>query len=166
MEVFGNADLFGAFGEAEFGFHFRGVVGAAVEPFDVVVYGVANGDAGRQRFEIFGGEVVGSLNASIDVVTLIEVDVLEEVAADGSGGDGVAEHFDSGEVRNRSIDWHQSLPKVFIDRRDFGLLWHGRVCEMPLEVHRQSSASAGGRSYRGMEREAREWRGERGCGVD
>lgn len=131
-EVFGDADLFGAFGEAVLGFHVRRVVGAAVQPFDVVVDGVAYGGAGRQRLEILGGKVLGAFDARIDVVTLVEVDVLEEVAADGSGGDGVAEHLDAGKMRNCAVDGHQSLAEVFIDTGNAGWLLHGRVYDLAL----------------------------------
>ncbi len=125
-EIFGDADLLGAPGEAVFGFHDGAEVGAGVEPLDVIVDGVADGRARRQRLEELDGKALGALNACIDVVTLLEIDVLEEVSSDGSGGSGEAKHLDARKVRNRTLDGHEALAEVLIDRGNVGVLWHGR----------------------------------------
>jgi len=51
----------------------------------------------------------------IDVVTLLEVYVFKEVAADRSGGNRVAVHLDSLHMGNRSFHRHQPLAQIFID---------------------------------------------------
>jgi hypothetical protein len=52
---------------------------------------------------------VGLLNACVDVVALIEVDVLKEVATNGFSGDRVTVHLDSWEMGYRSFHRHQTL---------------------------------------------------------
>ena len=124
-EVFGDAKLLGAFGEAVLGLHDGAVVGAGAEPEDVVVDGVADGCAGGKGLEKLDGEALGALDAGVDVVALLEVDVLEEVAADGAGGDGAAEHLDAGDVRDRAFDGHQPLAQILIDGGNTLWLRHG-----------------------------------------
>ncbi len=126
-QVFGDAQLLGAAGEAVLGLHDGAVVGAGLQPLDVVVDGVAHGGAGRQRLEVLDGQALGAGDARVDVVALLEVDVLEEIAADGSGRRRSAKHLDTGDVRDRSFDGHQSLAQVFIDGRRGVVLRHGRV---------------------------------------
>ena len=48
---------------------------------------------------------------AVDVVALLKVNVLEEVAANRPRGNGVAIHIDARQLRVRAFDRHQSLAK-------------------------------------------------------
>ena len=132
VEILGDAELLGAAREAVLGFHFGAVVGASLEPLDEVVDGVADGGAGGKGLEVFDGELFGAGDARIDVVTLLEVDVFEQVAADRAGGDGRAKHLDAGNVRNGTFDGHESLAQVFVDGWSGVGGRHGRGSEVEV----------------------------------
>ncbi len=70
-----------------------------------------------KRYEIIFRPLQGLLNALVDVVTLLEVDVFEQVAAHRTGGNGIPVHVDSGEVRNRAFYRLQSFAQIFVDAR-------------------------------------------------
>ena len=134
VEVFGDAQLFGAPGETVLGLHLGAVVGACLQPLDVIVDGVADGGAGRQGLEVFDGEALGAGDARVDIVTLLEVDVFEQVAADSTGGDGSAKHLDAGNVRNGTFYGHESLAQVLVD--GWSGVWgrHGRGSEVDVSL--------------------------------
>jgi hypothetical protein len=106
---FGDSYLFGAEGEPVFDLHLGPVAGEGLQPLDVVIDVIANGYAGREGIEEFFGETLGTLDAGVDVVPLLEVDVFEEIAAYGFGGDGAAEHVDSGKVWDGTFDGHEPV---------------------------------------------------------
>src|SRR6185437_3680038 len=81
-EIFCDADLLGALREPVLGFHLWAIVGSSLQPFDVIVDGIASRCALRKWLEVILCQPLGSLNACVDVITLREIDVLEEVAAD------------------------------------------------------------------------------------
>ncbi len=60
-QVFGDAELFGAAGETVLGFHLGAVVGAGLQPLDVIVDGVADGGSGWQGIEVFDGKTLGAV---------------------------------------------------------------------------------------------------------
>ncbi len=58
------------------------------------------------------------MNAGIDIVTLLKIDVLEEVAAHNSHRNRVPKHLDAGNVRNPAFNRHQPLAEIFINTRN------------------------------------------------
>src|SRR5258708_35674889 len=115
MQVFGDPHLLRTSRGSIFGFHFRFVARPRFQPFDLVVHRIAWRCSCRKRLEVLLRSLQCPLNARIDVVTLLEVYVFKEVAADRSGGNRVAVHFDSLHMGNRSFHRHQPLAQVFID---------------------------------------------------
>src|SRR5262249_17388079 len=96
-------------------FHLRFKARLRFEPLHMIVDGIAWWRARCERLKIVFGQLESTLNARIDVVTLLKVDVLEEIAANGSRGNGIAVHLNSLDVRNRSFDRHQALAEIFVD---------------------------------------------------
>ena len=82
-KVLGDAHLLGALREPVLGFHLRPVAAGPSQPFHMIVDGIARGRPRGERPEIFLCKALSTLNARIDVVALLEIDVLEEVSADG-----------------------------------------------------------------------------------
>ena len=111
----GNPYLIGAARKSVFGFHLRPEAGSAFQPLDVIVDGIAHERAGRQRFEEFLRQALSTMDAGVDVVTLLEIDVLEKIAADRSHRDRIAEHLDAGKVRDYPFCRHQAIAQVFVD---------------------------------------------------
>src|ERR1039458_9320108 len=50
-----------------------------------------------------------------DVVSLLKVDVLKEIAAHRPGRNGVAVHIDAGNLGDRTLNRHQSLAEVLVN---------------------------------------------------
>ena len=71
--------------------------------------------ASRQRVEIELRKFERPGDAAVDVVALLKVDVLEEVAANRPRGNGVAIHLDARQLRDRAFDRYQALAKIFVD---------------------------------------------------
>src|SRR5579864_550829 len=71
----------------------------------------------RERLEKLFRQLEGPLNACIDVVTLLEVYVFKQVAADRTGGNRISVHLDSWQMRNRTFYRHEPLTQIFIDGR-------------------------------------------------
>jgi len=69
----------------------------------------------RQRVEIELRKFERPGDAAVDVVALLKVDVLEEVATNRPRGNGVAIHLDARQLRDRAFDRHQALAKIFVD---------------------------------------------------
>ena len=114
-QVFRNASLFGTLGEPVVDLHLWPVAGCFPQPLNMVVNGVARVRSWRKRLEKLLRETLGSLNARIDVVALLEVDVLKEVAANSSRGNRIAVHLDAGNLRDRALNRRQPLTQVFVD---------------------------------------------------
>jgi hypothetical protein len=59
------------------------------------------------------------LDATVNVVPLLKIDIFKEVTPHGSGGNRIAIHLDSRQLRNCALYRHQALAQVFVDiRRD------------------------------------------------
>ena len=56
------------------------------------------------------------MDASIDVIALLEIDVLEKISADGSRGNGIPIHLDASQMWNSPFDRHEPFAQIFIDR--------------------------------------------------
>src|SRR5580658_85854 len=56
-------------------------------------------------------------DARVDVTTLLEVYVFEEIATRQGGWDGIPMHVDSIELRNCALNRHQPLPEVFVNTK-------------------------------------------------
>src|SRR5580658_10338812 len=83
----------------------------------MIVHRIARQRPYRQRLEILLRSLQGPLNARINVVALLKVYVLKQIAADRSGGDGTTVHLDALHMRDRALHGHKALTKVFINRR-------------------------------------------------
>ena len=81
----------------------------------MVIHHIARRMLSRQRVEIKLRKFERPGNAAVDVVALLKVDVLEEVAANRARGNGVAIHIDARQLRDRAFDRHQALAKIFVD---------------------------------------------------
>jgi hypothetical protein len=81
----------------------------------MLVHRITRRSIWREGLEEFFRQLQGSLNTCIDIVTLLEVYVFKQVAADGSRGNGISVHLDPWEMRNRTFHWHQSLEQIFLD---------------------------------------------------
>ena len=81
----------------------------------MIIHRIADWRTWRKRFEILLLESLRPLNARVDVVTLLEVDVLEEIAANCARGNRVPKHLNTGNVRNCAFNRHQPFAQVFID---------------------------------------------------
>ena len=79
----------------------------------MVIHHIACRLPGLQRLEIALRKFGRPGDAAVDVVALLKVDVLEEVAANRARGNGVAIHIDARQLRDRAFDRHQSLAKRF-----------------------------------------------------
>jgi len=73
---------------------------------------------------------MSSLNARINVVTLLKINILKQVAANGPGRNGIAIHLDARYMRNRAFDRHQAFTQIFVDTWDvrFGQVRHAIHC--------------------------------------
>src|SRR5216684_4826671 len=67
------------------------------------------------RLQVILGQLECTCDTGVDVVTLLKVDVLKEIAAHRPGRNGVAIHLDAGELRNGTLNWHQSLAEVLVN---------------------------------------------------
>jgi hypothetical protein len=69
----------------------------------------------RKRFQISGRQFESSGDASVNVVSLLEIDVLEQIASDTSSWNRIAVHVDPSQSGNRAFHWHESLAEVFVN---------------------------------------------------
>ena len=104
-----NPHLLGTPREPILRFHLGSVIPGSLQPFDMVVNRVADRNACRKRFEKLFCQAFRPLEAGLNVVTLLKIDVLKKIAPDRSCRNRVPKHFDSGKVRNRTFNRHQAL---------------------------------------------------------
>ena len=116
-QVFCNSPLFCAFRFSVLGRVDGSVVWLRFHPLHMQVNFVSWMHAFRKRLQVFARKPVSACYARIDVVALLEVDVLEEIATHLSRGKGIAVHFDSSQARDRALYRHQSLAEVLVDCR-------------------------------------------------
>ena len=57
---------------------------------------------------------------SVNVVTLLKIDVFKKIPADSSGRNLIPEHLDTRNVRDRPFHGHQPLAQIVIDSRICG----------------------------------------------
>src|SRR5713101_3343109 len=79
------------------------------------IHRVSKRVAFENRLQVILGQLECTCDARVDVVTLLKVDVLKEIAAHRPGRNGVAIHLDAGELRNGTLNWHQSLAEVLVN---------------------------------------------------
>src|SRR6266436_561445 len=79
------------------------------------IHRVPKGLALENRLQVLLGQLECAFDARVDVVTLLKVDVLKEIAAHRPGRNGVAVHIDAGELGNGTLYWHQSLAEVLVN---------------------------------------------------
>src|SRR5580704_19615431 len=83
----------------------------------MIVHRIARQSTCRQGLEILLRSLQGPLNARINVVALLKVYVLKQIAADSSRGNGTTVHLDALHMRNRTLHGHKALAEVFINSR-------------------------------------------------
>src|SRR5713101_8544401 len=79
------------------------------------IHRVSKGLAFENRLQVLLRQLECTCDARVDVVTLLKVDVLKEIAAHRPGRNGVAIHIDAGELGNGTLNWHQSLAEVLVN---------------------------------------------------
>ena len=50
-----------------------------------------------------------------NAVSLLKVDVLEQIPTHAARGNGVPVHIGSAQLRDRALNWHQPLAKVLVN---------------------------------------------------
>src|SRR5580692_1126049 len=106
----------------------------------MIVHRIARRRPCRQWLEILLRSLQGPLNARIDVVALLKVYVLKQIAADRSRGNRTAVHLDTLHMRNRTLNGHKSLAQVFINTRRHVGCGHGKGSKQDeSRVHQASS---------------------------
>src|SRR5690242_6978816 len=71
--------------------------------------------ATRQRLQILCRQADSARDSSVDVIALLKIDVLKEIAAYTSCGNRITIHVGPGQMRNRALNRHQSLAQVFVN---------------------------------------------------
>src|ERR1700685_2216954 len=79
------------------------------------IHRVSGGLAVNNRLQVLLGQLECTCDAPVDVVALLKVDVLEEIAAHRTDRNGVAIHIDAGYLGNGTLNWHQSLAEVLVN---------------------------------------------------
>src|SRR5580658_3065061 len=107
----------------------------------MIVHRIARQRPYRQRLEILLRSLQGPLNARIDVVALLKVYVLKQIAADRSRWNRTAVHLDALHMRDRTLHGHKSLAQVFINTRRHVGCGHKKSSKQDesRDVHRASS---------------------------
>jgi hypothetical protein len=80
-----------------------------------------------KRLQILCGQAHSARNAGVDVIALLKIDVLKEIAAYASGGYRIPIHVGSGKLRDRALYRHQSLAQVLV-YTSFHLNRHSQGC--------------------------------------
>ena len=57
----------------------------------------------------------GARDTGVNVIALLKVDVLEEIAAHASCGNGITVYVGSGKMRDRALYRHQSLAEILVN---------------------------------------------------
>src|SRR5260370_41184734 len=73
-----------------------------------------------KRLKVLLRPLEGACDASVNVVTLLKVDVLKKIAPHASGGNGIAKHLEAGQLGNHTPHGHQFLAKVLVNA---GFYW-------------------------------------------
>src|SRR4051794_21325510 len=115
LKAFGDAQLFRTLGPTIFCGERGTVVRLGPQPANMRVDGGSYRLILLERFQGLPGAKKCGADSTIDVVALLEVYVLEQIAANASGGNGISVHVDSGEMRNCSFDGHQAAAKIIVD---------------------------------------------------
>src|SRR5208283_35176 len=139
VQIIGDLELVRAFRPPVVGFAHVTTVRFRAKPFDMLVHRVSWNLALRKRFQILPGQLQSGRDTCVDVVALLEVQVLEEIAAHTSRWNGIAIHVRSGEIGDRSFYRHQPLAEVLVNTR-FYRSSHGKC----VAAHFQADAE---RSY-------------------
>src|SRR5216683_62660 len=89
----------------------------------------------ENRLQVILGQLECTCDARVDVVTLLKVDVLKEIAAHRPGRNGVAIHIDAGELGNGTLNWHQSLAEILVNGEFYLACRHKNDSVMRFPVH-------------------------------
>ena len=81
----------------------------------MIIHRLSRSLAFGKRPQILRGQLESACDARVNVVTLLKIDVLKEIAAHTSSGDGVAVHVYPGQLGNRTLHGHQSLAEVLVN---------------------------------------------------
>src|SRR5258708_3288691 len=115
MQVFGDSQLFRTLRPSVLGGQGRLVARLGLQPLHMRVHCVSRSLAFGKRLEKILGLLKSACDASVNVVTLLKIDVLKKIAAYCAGRNGVAIHVDPVQVRDRTLHWHQSLAEVIVN---------------------------------------------------
>src|SRR4051794_25302716 len=77
-----------------------------------------------KRLQILCGQAHSARNAGVDVIALLKINVLKEIAAYASSRNRIPIHVGPGKLRDRPLYRHQSLAQVLVDT-SFHLNRHG-----------------------------------------
>ena len=79
------------------------------------VYGISRCPPFGKRCDVIFGELQGACNSRINVVALLKIDVLKEIATHRPSRNRVAVHVDPGQLRNCTLYRHQPLAQVLVN---------------------------------------------------
>src|SRR5215472_17094917 len=82
----------------------------------MIVHRIAGQLTCAQRFKKLLRQFYSPPDASIDVIALLKIYVLEKVSSDGSCRDGNSVHLDARQMRNGPFNGHEPFAQIFIDR--------------------------------------------------
>src|ERR1700734_4211109 len=101
----------------------------------MVIHHIARGLPSRQGVQIELRKFERPGDAAVDVVALLKVGVLEEVAANRPRGNGVAIHINASQLRDLALDRNQEFAKILVDCGTEGLLIHGQKFASPKIIN-------------------------------
>src|SRR5215470_458023 len=81
----------------------------------MVVDHIARNPVLGKRIQVLRREPECACDSCVDVIALLEIDVLEQIAADASRGNGIPIHIDSVQMRDRPLHRHQPLAEVLVN---------------------------------------------------
>src|ERR1700694_5430391 len=112
----------------------------------MVIHRISQSLAFGKRLQILHGQLDSACDARLNVVTLLKIDVLKEIAADTSSGDGVAVHVYPSQLGNLTFHGHQSLAEVLVNAGVYLRRHHSRhsVLPPPFVAIRESTMSTAG----------------------
>src|ERR1019366_7322488 len=97
----------------------------------MIIHRLSRSLAFGKRLQILRGQLESACDARVNVVTLLKIDVLKEIAAHTSSGDGVAVHVYPSQLGNRTLHGHQSLAEVLVDAGVYLRHRHSRDSVLP-----------------------------------
>ena len=115
LQIFSDSYLFRTLRSSVLGGHGGFVARPGLQPLYMRVHGASWRLVFGKRLKIIPGQLESAGNAGVNVVTLLKVDVLKEIAAHGTGRNRVAIHIDPVQMRDRSLHWHQSLAEILVN---------------------------------------------------